>query len=290
MNLISVKFQAYIPKSLGRPITSYFLNSSRLRRMHNRAEFVRRLRALDNHGYRWLPEPGTGIFGYYTSTDTVDINDHHDYHSTRLETSIVIDPRKLGRYNPSDSFLRHRTHPGSRSRNHHSSDSHRVRVTVSQDQFYWPMEPRNDVTYTGRVGNLQSLRSVEEQHDIEVKNKYADHHPPDRRPQVFQTTEFTIGASAGYPFLPAATTPNIDYSLKITASLTGAGRVILKIEGTHNRFPAYELIVNDRLEYHYNPASHGQLGPGPINLNSSERFSQTMNVWHHAQAPLVPRY
>ena len=92
---ISVKFQAYIPKSLGKPLLYYLKQNPRFTYLSNREDFVRKLNAKDRKGCTWLPEPGGTLTNYYFATDDVDIHDHPRDHTTRLGLHAVIRPEKI---------------------------------------------------------------------------------------------------------------------------------------------------------------------------------------------------
>jgi hypothetical protein len=77
-------------------------------------------------------------------------------------------------------------------------------------------------------------------------------------------------ASAGYPFgsLP---TPNIDYAVRFTFTVTAKNRIRVDINGFHDAFPDYEGLVgtNRFLAYHH-PTT--EKGPGLLNLNNPLLF------------------
>lgn len=43
-----IRFQAYIPKSLGKPLYDYFKNDHRLKNLKNKEEFIRQLTTIRN--------------------------------------------------------------------------------------------------------------------------------------------------------------------------------------------------------------------------------------------------
>lgn len=76
----------------------------------------------------------------------------------------------------------------------------------------------------------------------------------------------TITAAAGYPFAPLGSAPNIDFSVKFEIRQLDDFSVLVTISGTHDAFPAYEVMV-EGIEVHSYLAP-GQTGPGIINLNT----------------------
>ncbi|MFL0119554.1 hypothetical protein [Tenacibaculum maritimum] len=94
---LSIKFQAFIPKSLGKPLLSYFENTNRFKLLDNKEEFIRQLSSFDIEKHTWLPEPGS-LSNYY-ATDNVKMFHHHSEHSTRLAINAEIDLTKIGNYN-----------------------------------------------------------------------------------------------------------------------------------------------------------------------------------------------
>lgn len=73
------------------------------------------------------------------------------------------------------------------------------------------------------------------------------------------TTWPEVGAS--YPF--KSTAPQINYDMADEWCRRPNGDVELKITGTHDQFPAYEVIVNGTVVYKYYPSASG---PGLFNL------------------------
>jgi RHS repeat-associated protein len=76
-----------------------------------------------------------------------------------------------------------------------------------------------------------------------------------------RTTRIETGAGASYPFSSFAPSINLDMSFAITRYRDGS--VGLIITGSHNEFPAYEIIVNGKVVYEDYPTSSG---PGLGNL------------------------
>ncbi len=85
-----------------------------------------------------------------------------------------------------------------------------------------------------------------------------------------------VEGEASYPFAPLGglLAPDIDYSLEIVFKLQQGGINIL-VTGEHNLFPFYELIVNRKLVWKYEPTDSG---PGLINLNRSKKFRTSFDV------------
>ena len=52
----------------------------------------------------------------------------------------------------------------------------------------------------------------------------------------------------------------------------------ITINGEHNDFPAYELLVDNKSIYSYNPADHGYTGPNPHNLNVKRKFTTKLQT------------
>ena len=75
-------------------------------------------------------------------------------------------------------------------------------------------------------------------------------------------------SSAGIPLLPVAPAINADISLQFTATQSGEDNSLtVAISGSHNRFPAYELYINQQLIYSFTPedSTAGRVA-GPLGL------------------------
>ncbi|AWL78001.1 hypothetical protein [Capnocytophaga canimorsus] len=106
----NIKFQAYIPKSLGKPLYDYFKDDSELNNLINKEEFISELKNCDVNGFHWIPEPGNFLTDYYCSTDDIDYPPIRPFgHSIRLGFELEIDINKIGQYYPtySSDILKH---------------------------------------------------------------------------------------------------------------------------------------------------------------------------------------
>jgi hypothetical protein len=273
---ISIKFQAFIPNSLGKNLLSYFEGTSRFRLLGNKEEFTRKIRLLDSKGYTWLPEPGGFLTNNYFATDNVDMYHHHSEHSTRLKVEAEIDFKKTGNYNFKSELFKHENHGkdwgGINSQ--HSGKSHQVKAYIKRIPFYTDMPRVSDKDlYIGVCSEMHSDRSEEDPLDISVRS-FKKHQFSDGGNDA---TKIKVSASAGYPFIFIS--PNIDFELNIELHKNlSRGSIDMNINGWHNDFPAYELIVRDRVIYSYNPADYGHTGPNPNNLSKSRNFNKTESI------------
>ncbi|MEM0940819.1 MAG: hypothetical protein AAGI25_13650 [Bacteroidota bacterium] len=130
---ISIKFQAFIPKSLGKPLLSYFQNHKHFNALKNEDEFVRNIRNIDAKGHTWLPEPGNYFSHKYFATDNVEMFHHHSEHSTRLSIHAEIDIIKIGNYGCGSEIFKHKYHKdwGGLS-SQHSGLSHQVKAYIKK--------------------------------------------------------------------------------------------------------------------------------------------------------------
>lgn len=98
------------------------------------------------------------------------------------------------------------------------------------------------------------------------------HYEPPRRGadrssiQEVHACSIQVHGSAAYPY--DALAPTIDYDLSI-AAFRVKDQLRLSINGRHDAFPFYELIVNGQSWYRFSPSDSG---PGLINLNWSKSF------------------
>ena len=280
MAQIDITFQAYLPNSVGKPLAQYFAGKSVVNNFVNTDEFMRALRRLDNRGYKWIPQPNTFFFGYYTTTDNVSVNHRHNGdHTAKLQTELTIDTNLIGTYGARDVRFGHKAHQGGAVvGNQHSDLSTRVRISkVPVDAIR--SRPYGGVyatRYRGVVGTIQTRRSEEIPQPVDVVN--SQEHPTmsayGSRSNTNDTTTITVSASAPYPFLPS---PAIDYTVVIKVTMRG-DTVFLNVSGSHNEFPAYEMMVNGSRVYHYNPSVNGHTGPTPIGFWRSDPISYSSMI------------
>ena len=266
----NIGFRAFIPKSIGKPLLSYFQNHPYFPKLENRYEFEAMLRKFDRYGYHWIPEPGTSALGFFTTTDNVDLHDHGQQHSRRLGVELAIHPHKVGRYTKTDSIFIHRAHRDGSATNStliHAGMSHRVLAKIM------PVDGREGVEFHGRIDKeIRSLRSKEHKLSYTVENGVHNTYFSKPGAKIANDgTKISFAGSAGYPFMPDVIAPNIDFEVNVRLTSVNGG-VKVEIDGYHNNFPAYELIVNGQLMYLYSPAANGQMGPTPINLNTGQKF------------------
>lgn len=273
---INLKFQAFIPNSLGRSLLSYFENTSRFRLLSNREEFIKDIKQFDSKGYTWLPEPGGFLTDNYFATDNVEMFHHHSDHTTRLAIEIEIDPEKIGSYCFKNEFLRHNPHEdwGGES-SQHSGQSHQVKAYIKRLPFYTDLPRASDKdVYIGVCSELRTSRSDEDILDVSIRNSKCNSNSYGKN----DTTSIKLFSNAEYPFTPEYLTPNIDFELGINFHKSHENnRVNMAIGGWHNDFPAYELIINDKVKYTHNPSDYGYTGPNYNNLSKSKKF--TLYEW-----------
>lgn len=243
-----ITFQAYIPKSLGKPLYDYFKNDPRLRNLKNKEEFIKQLKSCDTNGYYWALEPIPFNKETFFSTDTVDYNhNENSVHSIRLGFQIEIDINKISKSYPMvpTDILKHDTMcTGAKHNNlQHSGLSHRVEAYIKGNRGYVKKHPPR--------------RSMEKPLTCIIKRS----HPyfgieKDR----YRWVDITIKAAANYPYNDFA--PDIDFEMTFRIERKNINGHI-KCEGKHNSFPAYELIINDKRIYHYKPKDSG---PRLLNL------------------------
>ncbi len=276
MLTIPIKFLAFIPRSLGKSLLSYFEGTSSFRLLKNKEEFTRKLRRLDSNGYTWLPEPLGFLTNHYFSTDNVDMYHPQGNHTARLAIELELDLKKIGNYHFGSEVFKHNKHGfkyggiGSQ----HSGTSHQVKAYIKRIPFYtdMPRASQKDV-YVGVCGDLNTDRSDEVPLKTTVSNSKKHFYTEGSH----DTTAINVKASAGYPFDPLA--PHIDFKLEIEVHKNlREGSVDLNIFGVHDYFPAYELIVRNRKIYSHNPSDYGHTGPGLINLNLRRNFRITESI------------
>ncbi|WP_404812518.1 hypothetical protein ACIRNY_02770 [Capnocytophaga canimorsus] len=245
----NIKFQAYIPKSLGKPLYDYFKDDYRFKMLRNKNEFEKKLKSLDINGYNWIPEPGNSLTDYYCSTDNIDYPPIRSLgHSIRLGFELELDINKIGQYYPmySSDILKHNASCNGNDKNQHSGFSHRVQVFFEEVGGL----------FVGHIKAFEPLKSPEKPLICTVRSVRPWHS------KDFDTTEINVIASAGYPYTNRYFTPTIDFNIFFSIQRTDS-RGIIHCSGWHNDFPAYELIVDNTRIYRYIPKDKG---PGIFNL------------------------
>lgn len=273
---ISIKFRAFIPKSLGRSLLSYFERDHRFNQLGNKAAFIRRLRIQDNKGVTWLPEPLIGAINQcYFATDNVDFHHPRSKHSVRLGFHAKIEPQKIGNYRITDRIFVHHEHENGWGgiNSQHVGVSRRVRAYITRIPFYsgTPRTSDKDV-YVGVCDDtIEPKRSDEDPLKFFINNSKSVHSSSEGN----DTTTIQVAASSGYPFLePAAVNIDFDLQIELHKNITNKS-IDVHVRGSHNYFPAYELSIGHNIRYNHNPANYGHTGPTPINLSMSKNFSAT---------------
>ena len=89
---LNFTLQAYIPKSLGRPLLSYFQNLPYFnsKQLTNYDQFKSNLESMDRLGGTWLPEPFPMTSRFFM-TDDSDFHKNHTKHSYRLRVKGKLD-------------------------------------------------------------------------------------------------------------------------------------------------------------------------------------------------------
>lgn len=285
MTPFNIKFQAYIPKNLGEPLLSYFKNDPRFHpdRMTNYEGFRGELTSLNVISHYWLPEP---VFGPLIDTYCAIDNDifhrrgrHSTNHSARLVVDLCIEPSKIGEYSILDKhrFLRHKGHGDNITGimgNQHFDNSHRVRAYIrpAKRHIATPTSGPVPLKYEGVCNLVQTKRAEETPLDVKVRNEKSDtmgYH----NTKVSDTTIFDISASGGYPFFPKWMVANIDFDFAIRVHLDKRNNTVnIMVNGKHDMFPAYELLVDDSVIY-----AHAASG-GFAGLASSQRTFQAYHL------------
>ncbi|MDE1206855.1 hypothetical protein [Tenacibaculum larymnensis] len=277
---IIIKFQAFIPKSLGKPLLSYFQNSEHFNSLTNKEEFVRKIRNIDSKGFTWLPEPGNSFSNKYYATDSVEMYHHHSEHSTRLAIEMIIEPKKIGNYNFYNEIFKHPEHKKGKGNpfNQHSGESHQVCAYIKKVPELVDTGTTFIQTghhYVGVCSNTISHdRSDELPLNVDIQNSLSGTYFHESGTVLNNdTTTIKVSASAGYPFAEPFS-PNIDFELEFILYKNLANKSLsISVKGFHNNFPAYELIVNRNVAYSHNPSHYGHAGPGLINLNTRKYFN-----------------
>lgn len=281
---LKITFQAYIPKSLGKPLLSYFQNHPNFnsKDMVNYDEFKRNLQSKDVlGGGTWIPEPLIGsVRDTFFATDNVDFHDNHSEHGKRLSIEASIDLAKIGRFGVFDTIFQHETHgDGTKNKfyHQHSDESHQVQASIQKIPSFVDTGTtfiETEVVYKG-VFKEEPRRSKEDPLTTSIDNKLtgAFFHQAGTRVEN-NTTIIKVSAYAGYPFIYRSTHIDFEIEIELIKDIFNK-HITVNIKGFHNDFPAYELLVNDLVTYNYNPADHGYTGPTLYNLGMASRDFNT---------------
>ena len=286
MSDILISLKAYIPKSLGKPLLSYFKNNPDFKPeiLSNYKEFKDKLESKDIKEYNWLPEPGNFVTDNYFATDKADFHKlHTDEHTDRLSINLCIDTSKIGTYSNNDisNILKHPIHEDSINSNQHSDDSHSIKAYIKKpnsfdDSIGTKLNSPAGLKFVGVCTPIASKRSLEKKLNPLIKNKLSGTYFTMQGSKVKNdTTVITVSASGGYPFLETLA-PSIDFSISVSLYLNNR-TVEISIDGEHNDFPAYQLLVDNKSIYNYNPSDYGYTGPTPYNLGyASTKFTSKL--------------
>ncbi|MCF6347395.1 MAG: hypothetical protein L3J20_03745 [Flavobacteriaceae bacterium] len=282
---IRITFQAYIPKSLGKPLLSYFQNHPNFnsKDMINFDEFKRDLQSKDVlGGSTWIPEPLIGsVRDTFFATDNIDFHDDHSQHGKRLSIEASIDLTKIGKFGVFDTIFSHKNHDdGSANKlyHQHSDESHQVQAYIQKVPSHVDTGTtfiETDIVYRG-VFDEKFKRTEEVPLKTSIDNKLTGtfFHTMGTRVEN-NTTVIKVSASAGYPFAEPFS-PNIDFELEIKLIKDILNKhITVNVKGLHNDFPAYELLVNGLVKYNYNPEDHDYSGPTLYNLGMASRDFNT---------------
>lgn len=174
--------------------------------------------------YNWIYEQlsfGTAPEGTYYFS-TDDRSKAGEIGTSRIAAAVVFEPTALGNFQ-----IIQPTFGGG------SDASHRV-----------------DVLPGANVAVASSL--VQDTEDPTITTSWDD--------SVIFGSGISVTASGGYPLAPLNAAPHIDYTAEFEITHVNGG---LKIDWNikHNKFPAYEIIVNGEVAFEYRPRDDYPTGP-----------------------------
>lgn len=121
---------------------------------------------------------------------------------------------------------------------------------------------------------------------VESKTAPNKSKPPAVKNKGGYCSTIDIECAAAYPFIAVA--PDIDFGLTVTLSRSGESSVNVKVDGWHNRFPFYELLICKTSFHQFEPWFSG---PNHINLGmlwkdfAAEAVCTSQNGGVKAQVP-----
>ncbi|MFM2375944.1 MAG: hypothetical protein RLZZ165_1041, partial [Bacteroidota bacterium] len=247
--------------------------------------FRRNLENAAREGCNWLPDPFHFANDCYFGTDDVDFHHQERTHTARLEVTMNLEIARIGRmsaYDRNDIFC----HSPCGTSDQHSDLSHRIRALIQAvPKFSGGMDVKfdpNGKKYVGICDKVAESKAAKEVPlDIDIRNTLSGtYFSQQGRNLVPDTTILEVSASAAYPFLPVDM-PKINFNLRVKLHRTQSN-IEITMEGEHNDFPAYELIIGKRIVYNYDPSKHGYNGPTPYNLGMAStkfRALDWVKIW-----------
>ena len=275
-----IQFNAFIHKQLGKPLRTLCSNYSFP--LKNEEEFYNQLDNVLEGNDAWLPEPFSS--STFCKTDDRDLKEHNLFSGEAGTSRLFVynkdnpfDLNKLGKF---EQFYK-----GKRIFEKRCSESHRVTV------FF----------------NCQPLSTIEQQNQVLIAPEifgcgpsdpfipnpmygYVHVYPPKKSdpyesgtPLIDEVEDIdenhsriTVKAQAGYPYAEPFS-PNIDFNLEINFYRMGSNYYMVEVNGTHNKFPFYELLIDGALIYDFKPDKKDD-GPGLKNLNTIHSFSEVLQI------------
>lgn len=251
MDLINIQFTAFISKELGKKLKDFFLKNQYIKIAVNKEGFLVDMQNVP--GY-WGEEPLSDLpFSKLYLFYKTDDRSFKQAGTHRLQLSASIDVSKIGLtsfYNRNTKYFQPT-----------AGDSERY--TIEFDRF-----ADNRFTYSSKVENANLTSDLELVYPTFKNSLFSSLN------DILNSATIEASSSAGYPFTEPIS-PNIDIDLKVKILKT-TDRIYCYFTGTHNLFPCYELICNNKLIYTYDPIKFNRLGPNPINLNRSQTFEKAI--------------
>lgn len=246
MSFINIKFNAFISKNLGKRLLEYYKNNPNLDIAINKESFLTMLK--EELGY-WLPEPFSNT--NYAETDNRLFGENGSH---RLQLSASINTNAIG---SSDFF---------------SPDEDYLKGNVGTSSQYVIKFVNNMFQYSDDSQTAPISEGIESVYPS-IKTFYTSASP--NTPAYISSVNIQKSVSAGYPF--TAVSPSIDMTFAINL-FKYQNEVKCYLRGVHNLFPCYEIIINNKMIYRYDPVNYGYTGPTPINLSKSKSFNKEVVI------------
>ncbi len=245
--VVNFKFLAFIPGSLGTRMSNQNIPFRNI--APNSADLNTWLRNIPG---TWKGEPGT-----YTKFYKTDDREFTQAGTNRVLSEANLDLSSVGKYN--EKRTNYFTHL--------CDASHQCKAEVKNHG-----EPKYPMYYAYYSGPTQQ-RGTSQANVDKVENKLTGTYFTTPGTIIRDTTIIKTEASAGYPFAEPFS-PNIDWEIRIEMYDRGSS-IRFNVSGYHNKFPFYELLVDNQSKYKFQSAS---TDPGLINLNSEHRFNITFYI------------
>ncbi|NEQ37937.1 MAG: S8 family serine peptidase [Okeania sp. SIO3I5] len=126
----------------------------------------------------------------------------------------------------------------------------------SKRYAFWEVEDTKDPSDPGWFKSLKNNATVDETKRLERNHENLDFSVNRIHPNILRVT-FKVKGQNPVAAAPLVT-PSIDANIIVNIYRSNTGLLYYTLQGNHDGFPAYELYLNGKPAYQYDPAKHGK--------------------------------